>query len=120
MKFIILLISLLTCIYACNNKKDAGTTTQVKFDKIKWQTKDGDAYPYRNDMLDNLIDSVTLKGLRHDSLINLLGQPDRIDNGHLFYSIHRKELGGVTLGTKTFVIKLTPDSTVEWRKIHGG
>lgn len=71
-------------------------------------------------MLDDLIDSVTLKGLRHDSLINLLGQPDRIENGHLFYNIHRKEIVSFTLSTKTFVIKLTKDSTVEWRKIHGG
>lgn len=120
MKFLFLLISLSSVIGACNQKKDTAVSTGVKFDKIKWQTKEGQAYPYRNDMLDNLIDSVTLKGIRYNSLINLLGQPDRIDNGHLFYNIYRKEVVGFTLGTKTFVIKLNPDSTVEWRKIHGG
>ena len=120
MKFIIFLVSFLPFICACNPDKDAGTTNHVKFDKIKWQTKDSGGYAYRNNMLDDLIDSVTLKGLRHDSLISLLGQPDRIDNGHLFYNIHRKEIVSFTLSTKTFVIKLIQDSTVEWRKIHGG
>ena len=120
MKFLILFISLSSFIYACNQKKETAVSTEVKFDKEKWLTKDGQAYPYRNDMLGNLIDSVTLKGIRYDSLINILGQPDRIDNGHLFYNIYRKEVVGFTLGTKTFVIKLNPDSTVEWRKIHGG
>lgn len=120
MKFLILFISLSSFIYACNQKKETAVSSEVKFDKEKWLTKDGQAYPYRNDMLGNLIDNVTLKGIRYDSLINILGQPDRIDNGHLFYNIYRKEVVGFTLGTKTFVIKLNPDSTVEWRKIHGG
>ena len=120
MKFLILFISLSSFIYACNQKKETAVSSEVKFDKEKWLTKDGQAYPYRNDMLGNLIDNVTLKGIRYDSLINILGQPDRIDNGHLFYNIYRKEVVGFTLGTKTFVIKLTQDSIVEWRKIHGG
>jgi len=119
MKFIILVISLVS-FTACNNKNDAEAGTYTKFDKTKWLTKEGEAYPYRDDMLQNLVDSVNLKNISYDSLINILGQPDRINEGHLYYNISRKEMGAVTLGSKTFVIKLKADSTVEWRKIHGG
>lgn len=119
MKFVICLISFLSLICGCNNKK-ADANSQLKFDKVKWQTKEDEAYPYRNKMLDDLIDSVNLKGIQYDSLINILGQPDRVNDGHLYYNISRNEIGVVTLSTKTFVIKLNPDSTVQWRKIHGG
>ena len=119
MKPVIFLVSFISLICSCNNKK-ADTNSQVKFDNVKWQTKEADAYPYRDEMLDDLIDSVTLKGIPYDSLINILGQPDRVNEGHLYYNVSRKEMGVITLGTKTFVIKLKPDSTVEWRKIHGG
>lgn len=120
MKIVIFLLSFLPFIFSCSNKKDKDPSVQVKFDKLKWQAKEGDIYPYRDEMLNNLIDSVTLKGLHHDSIINLLGHPDKINEGHLYYNVSRKNLGDVTLGTKTFVIKLKSDSTVEWRKIHGG
>ena len=119
MKLIISLIFFLCLIGACNNKK-VDATALVKFDKVKWQTKDGDAYPYRDEMLDNLIDSVNRKGIQFDSLIKILGQPDRVNEGHLYYNIHRKKMFAIAFGTKSFVIKLKPDSTVEWRKIYGG
>ena len=119
MKSVIFLISFLSLICSCNNKK-ADTNNHVKFDKVKWQTKEADAYPYRGEMLDNLIDNVNLKGIPYDSLINILGQPDRVNEGHLYYNIYNKEMFAITLGTKSFVIKLKPDSTVEWRKIYGG
>lgn len=119
MKFVIFLLSFLSLLCSCNNKK-ADANSQVKFDKVKWQTKDGDAYPYRDAMLDNLIDSVNLKRIPYDSLINILGQPDRVNEGHLYYNISGKKVGVFTFGTKSFVIKLKPDSTVEWRKIYGG
>jgi hypothetical protein len=120
MKFIIFLVSLLPFIGACNNDRDAAAETYVKFDKTKWQSKEGEAFPYRDDMLKDLIDSVDLKNISYDSLINILGQPDRVNEGHLYYNVYKKEIGFVTLGTKAFVIKLKPDSTVEWRKIYGG
>ena len=119
MKCCMLLVCILPFIGACNNDKDASLETYTKFDKAKWQLKEGEAYPYRSDMLKDLIDSVDLKNISFDSLINILGRPDRVNEGHLYYNISRKEMGIVTLGTKSFVIKLKTDSTVEWRKIHG-
>lgn len=75
-------------------------------------------YLYRNEMLKDLISNHSLKGLKKDELIDLLGPPDRIDSGYLFYMIAQKRLYFFPLHTKTLVIKLAKDSTVEWRKIH--
>ncbi len=88
---------------------------------MKWAQTTGIEYPYRDNMLADLINNYTLKGLKKDEVFNLLGEPDRIDNGHLFYTIVKKYFANVyPIYTKTLVIKLTSDSTVEWRKIHGG
>jgi len=90
----------------------------MKFDKTKWQAKENDTYPYRDQMLDDLIRNVTLKGLKKNELIDLLGQPTRTDAGYLFYTVAQPHLGIVPLSNKSLVIKLSRDSTVEWRKIH--
>lgn len=71
-------------------------------------------------MLKDLIDNHPLNGIRKEELIDLLGQPDRSDKGYLFYSIAQRRIYFFPLQTKTLVIKLARDSTVEWRKIHGG
>ena len=80
--------------------------------------KEDEAFPYRNEMLYDLINNVTLKGLKKDKLIDLLGPPTRIDADYLFYTIAQPHFGILTLSNKSLVIKLTKDSTVEWRKIH--
>lgn len=80
----------------------------------------GQYLPYRNNMLNDLVYNQQLKGLKYNTVIDMLGQPNRTDNGHLFYTIDKKYFGNtaVILHTKTLVIKLGKDSTVEWRKIH--
>lgn len=118
MKLVIFLISFLSIFYACNNNGKQADANEKKFNKIKWGTKDDKDYPYRDKMLDDLISNVNLKGLKKEEVINMLGQPDRIDNSYLFYRIAQKRMGFFPLHTKTLVIKLTSDSTVEWRKIH--
>ena len=89
-----------------------------KFDKTKWSTRDEQDYPYRDNMLNDLMTNQRLHGLKRDSLINLLGAPDRLDSSYLFYRIAQERVGSFPIHTKTLVIKLTKDSTVEWRKIH--
>ena len=116
MKSIILLFSLFCFACSCNNNhQKAGG----KFEKIKWQVKKDNDYPYRRDMLDDLVQNYTLKGTKKTALIDLLGQPDRTDSNYLFYRISQNRIGFFPLSTKTLVIKLAGDSTVEWRKIHG-
>ena len=117
-KFFLLLF--LLCTLACKNKEQEKVDNSVlKFDKMKWAEKNGREYPYRDRMLKDLIDNQKLHGLSNEEVFSLLGRPNRIDNGHLFYTIHRKYFANtfVTLHSKTLVIKLNND-TVEWRKIH--
>ncbi len=122
MQLKILLLLLAICCLACNNgkakKEVSETTTAIEFDTTKWRTKDGDDYPYRDELLTYLITDNKLKGWKKDSVVALLGQPDKIDSNYLFYSIAQKRIGFFPMHTKTLVIKLAADSTVEWRKIH--
>lgn len=110
----------LSFIYACTSvdKKLGPTINQEKFNKIKWSIKEDNEYPYRDKMLNDLIVTIKLKGLKKKAVIDLLGQPDRINSDYLYYKIAVQRIGFFPIHTKTFVIKLTTDSTVEWRKIH--
>ena len=92
-RFLIVFLSL--CFLSC--KKEDRTETDKKetipvavFDKIKWKTKENRDYPYRDKMLDYLMTSDTLKKLKKEEVLNLLGQPDRIDSAYLFYRINNK------------------------------
>ncbi len=118
MKIKKLLILFCLCFLACNNAKLENQAKQEKFDKVKWATKDKMDYPYRDNMLNDVMSHYELHGLKKDSLINLFGSPDRSDSSYLFYTIAQERLGFFPIHTKTLVIKLTKDKTVEWRKIH--
>lgn len=88
------------------------------FDKVKWGMKDGDTYEYRGLMLKDVVYNDTIRDLNESELIDLLGQPDRINENHLYYNISRKGLGAFTLNQKTMVVKIKVDSTIAWIKIH--
>ena len=113
-----LLILLLLFSTAC---KDTSENKKEKFDKIKWQTKEGNKYPHRDAMLKDLIDNHLVHGLKKDDVLDMLGEPNRTNEGHLYYTLTKTHFANlpVRLHTKTLVVKLTKDSTVEWRKIHG-
>ena len=110
---------------ACRNVPDeksvvvnSGIESVKEFDKTKWCAKDGKDYAYRDDMLEDLMGNQHLKTLKRNELIDLLGEPDRMDSNYLFYLIAQERLGFWPLHTKTLVIKLSPDSAMEWIKIH--
>jgi hypothetical protein len=96
----------------------SATATEVKFDKTKWGTKEGSDYPYRELMLQDIVYNDTIRELTKDELLELLGEPDRSNEGHLYYMISQKKLGFWPIKTKTLVIKLFEDNTIEWLKIH--
>ncbi len=108
----ILLLSLLFFI-ACKSIQH-----EKKFDETQWAVKNETRYPHRDEMLNDLMEHHDLHGVKKDSVLIMLGAPDRSDNGYLFYEISRQQLGIITLHTKTLVIKLNADSTVQWLKIH--
>lgn len=112
--FIFLLLLTTLLIFSCKPEVER----PQKFDKEQWAVRKENIHPYRNNMLKDLMNNYDLHGVNKDSVFNLLGSPDRSDNGYLFYEINRQQIGFFTLHTKTLVIKLKPDSTVEWLKIH--
>lgn len=115
------LLLLCICFTSCkNNKGKASDSETVAFDTTGWQLQEGDGFPLRAKMLPDLIKNVHLHGLNKEQLFRLLGQPGYSNNGYLYYNISKKTFPGlpVPFAVKTLVIKLTKDSTVEWRKIH--
>jgi hypothetical protein len=88
------------------------------FDKSKWRLKDDHHYIYRDIMLHDLLDRHQLDSLNKDEVIDLLGNPDRIDNNYLFYTISQKRVGIWPIHTKTLVIKFYDDHKLEWVRIH--
>jgi hypothetical protein len=101
--------------------KNNTVTNKVIFDKNKWLEHKGDYYTFRDEMLDNILHTDLVRNLNQNEIIKLLGEPSyyRENKNYLYYLIKKKSLLGFwTLHTKTLVIKLKDDKTVEWIKIH--
>lgn len=88
------------------------------FDQSKWRMKEGDNYLYRAQMLKDVVYNDTIRSLNQIELTNLLGEPDRTNENHLYYTISRRGLGAFTLNEKTMVVKINVDNSIEWIKIH--
>ncbi|MPT36411.1 hypothetical protein [Flavobacterium sp. WV_118_3] len=122
--YIGLFVLVLTCL-ACQNtektnpiERQKETRKVMSFDKEKWAVKSDAAYAYRAMMLQDLIDSKRLKQLKKAAVLELLGTPDRTDSLYLFYTILQKRALFFPLQTKSMVIKLKENDSVEWVKIH--
>jgi len=110
---------------ACSTEKkeksgliDHEAISETTFDKTKWRVKEGLNYPYRDQMLNSIAYNDTVRALNKDEILDLLGAPDRRNDGYLYYMISQRHLGFWPLHTKTLVIKLSEDSTIDWIKIH--
>ena len=117
-----LVIIFLICI-GCNRDAEkvdniVNAPTEIKFDKTKWLTKEDSDYPYREQMLHDIVYNDAVRELTKNELLELLGEPDRSNKGHLYYMISQKKLGFWPIKTKTLVIKLKEDNTIDWIKIH--
>ena len=99
--------------------EEVEVTPDSIFNKEEWLIKDGRDYPYRDRMVADLMTNQGIRKIKHDEIIERLGKPDRINEGHLYYRVNQTRLGDfLVLHTKTMVIQLAPDSTVNWIKIH--
>jgi len=112
------LLFLVMIINAILNVRNRETESGMAFNKEKWETKNGSNYPYRNKMVKELMDKNTLKRLKKEEVINMLGEANRTDKEYLFYEIAQERLGFFPLHTKTLVIKLSNDSTANKVMIH--
>ena len=66
-----------------------GCNSQVKFDKIKWTTKEYPEAPpeQRERMIKDLTTNYKLVGMSRMKVIDLLGEPDGTDDSTFFYDI---------------------------------
>lgn len=97
---------------------NSSSNLQSSFDSSKWAIRQGKDYPYRKSMLSTLVYTDTLRKLNRTELFEVLGTPDRDSEGHMYYLIDQNRLGPWPLNSQFLVIKLTPEETVEWIKIH--
>jgi hypothetical protein len=118
MQLRILVLSGCFCLLNCNQGKNEKANNALLFDKTKWAEQYDNDYPYRDKMFKNLFETDTLKKLRKDGILSILGQPTRSDTNYLFYILSQERIGILPLHTKTLVIKFSGDTTVEWVKIH--
>lgn len=120
----VLILGLIILSVACNTDTQDPTEqenlpiNELAFDKDKWQTKEGAAYPYREAMLQNIIFNDSIRGLNSEEILALLGEPTRQQDNYLYYRISQNRVGMMTLNAKTMVIKFTDHDTIEWIKVH--
>jgi hypothetical protein len=91
----------------------------IPFNREKWNMKEDLDYPYRAQMLNDVLYNDTIRSLNKEEILELLGEPDRKSEGHLYYKISQRRIGSWTLHQKSIVIKFENDSTIEWIKTHG-
>lgn len=125
MKKRVFIVFFFVLCFSCKSDREENVENQKKnqdsemvFDKEKWKTKDGKNYPYRDKMMNDIVYNDTIRMLNKEQLLELLGKPDYIREGHLYYRINETRIGNWPLKTKTMVIKLMEDRSIEWIKIH--
>ena len=101
-------------------QKSYDAATEMAFDKEKWNIKEGEDYLYRDNMLKDVVYNDTIRSLNKIEILDLLGEPSyyRENEQFLYYRITEKNLGSMTLKTKTMVIKFVDENTIDWIKIH--
>jgi len=121
MKKIILLIVIIGFI-SCKEEKETVESLQketiIELNKVNWNKKEADDYLYRELLIDSVIENKELRSLGQNELLNVLGEPNRMENNHLYYTISQKKLGFWPLNQKTLVIKYSESDTITWIKIH--
>lgn len=89
----------------------------MKFDKEKWNSGDGLTFPNRNIMLDDLLQTQKLKGMKYYQVINLLHRPQGGDSTMMYYEIVRNVERGSSNYKKNLILYLSKDSVVTGTKI---
>ena len=117
MKKIAFVLSLL--LASCNLADDE----KLKFDKKLWDTKDDMEWPYRDNMLDDLIKNHNLVNLKYNEAVNLLGGSNFVASNELAYDINTYYGNDIDpVYTKVLSLKFNKDSIItsfevkEWGK----
>jgi hypothetical protein len=97
------------CLTACNRKQ--------KFDRDKWDDGDGITFAYRPGMVDDLIASGKLNGLKYQQVIHLLHRPQLSNKDSMNYDLDRQYNKGILVSSSSLVIFLK-DSVVTKAEVH--
>ncbi|WP_183562372.1 hypothetical protein [Mucilaginibacter sp. SP1R1] len=109
-KNIIILVCLLTvALTACKH--------HVKFDRTDWDYGDGLAFPYRDGMVNDLLQNQKLKGLRYQEVIHLLHRPQLSSKTEMIYDVDEATVPGKSRYVKQLILSLK-DSVVTDAKIY--
>lgn len=111
----------LLLLFACEGEPTRQNGTEdvmAPFDKSRWLAREGEDYLYRSEMLNSVLYNDTIRDLSENRILEMLGDPDRRQDGHLYYKIEENRTFGWTLHAKYMVVKLTDDGKVEWIKVH--
>jgi hypothetical protein len=125
MRIILSILILSALCLACSNPGDKNfengaedQENEMVFDKTKWIRKEGEDYLFRDKMVNRIVHNDTIRTLNKNEILFLLGEPDRINENHLYYTISQKRLGFWPIHTKTMVIKFKTVDAIDWIKIH--
>ncbi len=118
---VFVIVVFLACSEKGGENYDKGSvkpSSEMVFDKTKWQVKEGKDYPFREKMLNDVVYNDTIRSLNKTQILKLLGNPDRINENYFYYRVAQIRLIVWPLHTTTMVIKFKEDSGIEWIKIH--
>ncbi|KAA3636529.1 MAG: hypothetical protein DWQ02_08120 [Bacteroidetes bacterium] len=118
----LLITGFLSCRSDSNDQTEAdhnNSNTEMVFDQEKWKMMEGEDYPFRESMLNDIVYNDTIRTLNRPEILALLGEPSyyRADSNFLYYTITQKRLGTWPLRTKTMVVKFSGSDDIEWIKI---
>jgi hypothetical protein len=104
----LLLLSLLL-VSACA-RKPKPPQPGIPFEKTKWSMVEKGEYTYRQQMVKDLVNNHKWTMVTKDSLLQMLGQPDDIENeiNYLYYYEKEPMLGGIMFSHKAITFELLP------------
>lgn len=102
-----LILFLSTVIISCNSK-------ETEFNETKWSKQRDGSYQYREMMTADLIANHLHKGMHHDEIVKLLGQPENysdLDANTIAYEIMVDYGWNIDpVETKTLILRFSSDS----------
>jgi hypothetical protein len=100
---------LAVCLTACSRKQ--------KFDRDKWDDGDGITFAYRPILVDDLVASKKINGLKYQDVIHLLHRPQLSTKDSMIYDIDSQYKAGKLIYSSTLVIFLK-DSVAVKAEVH--
>ena len=88
-----------------------------KFNRDDWNEGDGLTFSYRDGMVDDLLQSYKLKGLKYQQVIHLLHRPQQSNKSEMIYEIDELRKPGKPHYVKLLILSLK-DSVVTGAKIY--